>query len=88
MALKWSKFRRLDRETCMNDLPSGNFPDYNHNKYGDKPGQLWSADEQCRILLRDKAAVAYFATNADIAVNTAKEFKKNRIELNFCNILS
>ena len=53
----------------MNDLPTGNFPDYNHNKYGDKPGQLWSADEQCRILLRDKAAVAYFATNADIAVN-------------------
>jgi hypothetical protein len=56
----------------MNDLPTGNFPDYNHNKYGDKPGQLWSADEQCRILLRDKAAVAYFATNADIAVNIRK----------------
>jgi hypothetical protein len=53
----------------MNDLPSGNFPDYNHNKYGNRPGQLWSADEQCRILLRDKAAVAFFATNADIAVN-------------------
>ncbi|KAI9556544.1 hypothetical protein GHT06_016334 [Daphnia sinensis] len=54
-------------ETCMNDLPTGKFPDYNHNKYGDKPGQLWSADEQCRILLRDKAAVAYFASNADLA---------------------
>jgi hypothetical protein len=54
----------------MNDLPSGNFPDYNHNKYGNRPGQLWSADEQCRILLRDKAAVAFFATNADIAVQT------------------
>ena len=52
----------------MNDLPTGKFPDYNHNKYGDKPGQMWSADEQCRILLRDKTAVAYFATNADIAV--------------------
>jgi hypothetical protein len=63
----------LNSETCMNDLPSGNFPDYNHNKYGNRPGQLWSADEQCRILLRDKAAVAFFATNADIAVN--KQFE-------------
>jgi hypothetical protein len=58
----------------MNDLPTGNFPDYNHNKYRNRPGQLWSADEQCRILLRDKAAVAYFATNADIAVNSKKKF--------------
>ncbi len=43
----------------MNDLPTGNFPDYNHNKFENKPGQLWSADEQCRILLRDKAALAF-----------------------------
>ena len=43
----------------MNDLPTGNFPDYNHNKYANKPGQLWSADEQCRVLLRDKAALAF-----------------------------
>ena len=53
----------------MNDLPSGKFPNYNHDKYGDKPGQLWSADEQCRVLLRDKAAQAYYATNSDLAVN-------------------
>lgn len=52
----------------MNDLPTGKFPDYNHDKYGDKPGQLWSADEQCRILLRDKAAVAFYANNNDLAV--------------------
>lgn len=68
-------------ETCMNDIPSGKFPDYNHNKYGNKPGQLWTADEQCRILLRDKAAVAYFATNADIAgsCNSMKCRTPNRV---------
>lgn len=66
----------------MNDVPSGKFPDYNHNKYGDKPGQLWTADEQCRILLRDKAAVAYFATNADIAVKQIKiTFSKPNVVL-------
>jgi hypothetical protein len=57
----------------MNDLPTANYPDYNDDKYGDRPGQSWPADEQCRLLLRDKAAVAYFATNADIAVN--QQFK-------------
>jgi hypothetical protein len=62
----------------MNDVPSGKFPDYNHDKYGDKPGQLWSADEQCRILLRDKAAVVFFATNADIAVNKQSIIFTNR----------
>lgn len=66
----------------MNDLPTGNFPDYNHNKYRNRPGQLWSADEQCRILLRDKAAVAYFATNADIAVNSKNKIS-NKIEHKF-----
>lgn len=44
--------------TCMNDLPQGNFPDYNHNKLGNRPGQMWSADEQCRVLLRDRSALA------------------------------
>lgn len=51
----------------MNDLPTGNFPDYNHNKFGNKPGQLWSADEQCRVLLRDKNALAF----GDLAVSVS-----------------
>lgn len=68
MLIKSNKSFGWDSVTCMNDLPSGKFPDYNHNKYGSKPGQLWSADEQCRILLRDKAAMAFYASNADLAV--------------------
>ncbi|XP_046439616.1 A disintegrin and metalloproteinase with thrombospondin motifs 18-like [Daphnia pulex] len=56
-------------ETCMNDLPTANYPDYNDDKYGDRPGQSWPADEQCRLLLRDPAAFAYFATSADIAAS-------------------
>ena len=52
------------RETCMNDLPpTPNYPDYSHTKYGDKPGQLWTADEQCRLLLRDKAAFALYGSH-------------------------
>jgi len=53
----------------MNDIPTGNFPDYNHNKYGDKPGLLWSNDDQCRILLRDKNAKAFFTNDKDIEVH-------------------
>ncbi len=53
----------------MNDVPTGNFPNYNHDKHGNRPGQMWSADEQCRILLRDKAASAHFPGANDLAVN-------------------
>ena len=53
----------------MNDLPSDGFGDYNHNKYGKNPGQMWTADEQCRILLRDKAAQAFFQGGNDLAVS-------------------
>ena len=52
----------------MNDIPTGNFPDYNHNKYGDKPGQMWSADDQCRLLLKDKNAVAFFTSDKELEV--------------------
>ena len=57
-----------DSETCMNDVPTGCFPDYNHKKFEDKPGQKWPADDQCRILLRDKAATAFFTNDKDLEV--------------------
>ena len=60
-----------NRTDCMFDLPTGSFPNYNHQKYGDRPGQLWTADDQCRILLRDHKAYAFFATSADMEVNLA-----------------
>lgn len=52
----------------MNDFPTGNFPDYDHNKYGNRPGQMWNANEQCRILLRDSAAQAYYPNSNDLEV--------------------
>lgn len=52
----------------MNDVPSAEFPNYNHNKYGDNPGQLWTADDQCRVLLRDRSAYAYFRGDSDLQV--------------------
>ncbi len=55
------------RETCMNDLPTPNYPDYNHTKYGDKPGQLWTADE--RFLLLDMAAFAFYGATPNNPAN-------------------
>lgn len=70
----------------MNDVPTGKFPDYNHDKYGDRPGQLWSADEQCRILLRDPAALAFFSSTADLAVTYfTHPFSKFNNLLLICN---
>jgi len=51
---------------CLDDFPSGSFPDYNHNKYGDKPGQMWNADDQCRILLRDRHAYMHYTSAASL----------------------
>ena len=59
-----------DRVDCLDDFPSGSFPNYNHNKYGDKPGQLWSADDQCRLLLRDRQAYVHYASAAALQVHT------------------
>jgi hypothetical protein len=62
----------------MNDLPTPNYPDYNHTKYGDKPGQLWTANEQCRLLLRDKAATFF---------DTYNTYSKNNITvINLLNV--
>ncbi|CAB4053903.1 Mitochondrial import inner membrane translocase subunit TIM17-1,Mitochondrial import inner membrane translocase subunit Tim17-A,Probable mitochondrial import inner membrane translocase subunit Tim17 4,Mitochondrial import inner membrane translocase subunit TIM17,Probable mitochondrial import inner membrane translocase subunit Tim17 3,Probable mitochondrial import inner membrane translocase subunit Tim17 1,Mitochondrial import inner membrane translocase subunit Tim17-B,Probable mitochondrial import inner me len=37
-----------------------------HNKYGNKPGYYWSADDQCRFLLQNKDAEAdHTASNLD-----------------------
>ena len=55
----------------MNDLPSGSFPNYNHDKYGDNPGQLWNADDQCRILLRDTNAYSWYTGSTDLEVKSS-----------------
>jgi hypothetical protein len=54
------------RTDCMFDMPSGSFPNYNHEKYGDNPGQLWTADDQCRILLRDRKAYAFISNDLSV----------------------
>ena len=53
----------------MFDMPSGSFPNYNHDKYGDNPGQLWTADDQCRILLRDRKAYAFISNDLSVGLN-------------------
>ena len=70
---------------CMDDLPTGKFPDYNHNKYGDKPGQMWSADDQCRVLLRDSKAQAFFPASSDLEVGAVSYplINKNKLMLQF-----
>jgi len=68
------------RVNCLDDFPSGSFPNYDHNKYGDKPGQMWSADDQCRILLRDRHAYMHYTSVSSLEVAISFRDNTNQIK--------
>jgi len=56
------------RMSCLNDFPAAVIPTHDLTIFGTTPGQYYTSDEQCRLLLYDKKAIRDY--RQALSVNT------------------
>ena len=70
------------RMSCLNDFPAAVIPTHDLTIFGSTPGQYYTSDEQCRLLLFDKRATRDYRQALSVNTHFTSKMLKMKMKLN------